>query len=375
MAINFKIKYLPDIFENVDFITNRNFCDNSIRKVEPVAEKIMTKEAWASCNDIAVRERIKQATYKERWAIVIYSYEYADISLLQITESVELTLDNGDIWNISEFDVKIVNVQDQLRQIELSFTKDNNSTLSYPFLSDNISKKAASGWNYNRIHVVKNNPAYSQYVWFYHSFELYGHYRFKMRVDEITQNINVGEFYAVHPQNLDFQSIWLLTVFEVITKDAQFITFREIDGGGTPNNGNFYDTVIIDNIYNGIGSELILPKTLEFDIFTGLKEKNETEKKNGNEINTGDEIVILDQVTFSDYIRVPVFLRNSELWKSKYLSVANEIYYYFSGPSSEELIYQSAVNNNIITRQDVDYYDITEFEFKMLINQITMRNL
>lgn len=367
-SLNIKINSLFGLFFNPNFELERFFCgelsDLNEKEIEPKIDIQQTEELWSAVSDVAIRKRAKEVIYKKRYRINAATYEKTDISLLKCSENVLFEPETGDAFYISDVEISLNSDKDSLFIWNIEYSKDEPNTVIYPLRSDYIFQK--SGISKNRIFGTVNNPTYSELTDFY--FDDYNNV-FKFALNDITSNIVIGNKFAVHFQNHNILDYCAEGYAECTSIDANYVYFTCQSSTGSP---NFTDTIVIDTINeNSAYQDSLSWDAFSFNIYTLINPKLQIFFEDGEKTNFGDGIAKSDKINFADSIRVPFFLSPAELWKFRFLKVANEIKFY----RNNTLLYTATTNFEIAEPKDNDYFEQIEFELNMQFSNITLKNV
>ena len=379
--VKFKLKYVPDIFADVNTELERGF-EAQLTRLGLDIEEQQTESEWAATYDLTVKKRTKEVLIQDRWKCEIFQFHNADMLLVAASEMVELLLydDNGTLletWSISNCDASIANEGEQLYNIIIKFTKNVPNPYSYPLASDNLMLKYNNGgFPCNKIKVYHKNPGYQQRCKI-EFVDVPTGYRFKFTANDLTNNIQVGECYYVHFRKYDVEKYFDFAAVQCSEKTASYITFIPLTNGQMPNIGDIYDTVTINNEISRTFNSNIQDKMLVYDIYIGLHKKLDNDEKEGEKIRMSDNEEVIDSMAFMSFYRVPFFLKLDELWKYKYLKTASKIEYYelrdVNDIESDFLISTTENCTLIATQSDVDYYGQKEFLLKFPYENLILK--
>jgi hypothetical protein len=374
MANTFQIKYIYDIFPDIDFTQEFVICQNIVEK-EPLLEIQATEDKWGHVLDsIKYNRKIQSIKYRQ-YEVKIEISRNLDVSIIRRADYVSLTTSDNETFNIFDVQITYNKVPGGLNYvIEMTFKRD--AEINNHLTSDNcLALKTATYANVTEIEATVDNPPFALNIGSLNPLGTIGAHFYEFEIDSneeplfdfIDDFINVSDYLYLHMPNTvaGYDEIYecrcvLKTTNYIYFRTNTFVT-KSLPHSNLAIVMDFepYDTVSVNvsdmsytyNIYSCIIPELM------YNI----------DESDGN--NMPDGIQENQKFIVKDIFKFKVWVTDAELWKMEYLKYCKtediELTLYYNGipyivkSSQTKDIYQLKENNNLI---DVHEFDIN-FQF------------
>ncbi len=323
-----------------------------------------TSNLERSVNDAMARVRKIQSVLGSFYKLEMLVARNINLSLLKSADSVLIETLNGDYFNI--FDVK-TEFEDMpnssLQKVSMTFYRVIENNVLHHLSSENVEANKYVGIIVNELNFKVLKPAITQNTNVYlHDWTGSNTSTFKFKKNELTENININDWFYCHIQNANFDSDF--SAVSCINIDSNFIYFVFVD---MPNFVLDSSEITIDFEPESFEGTLVEANHLELDIsiFTYLYSKfnNSLEFTGENKQRSG--FVQEGNVTSTDFETILFYVTDSELWKIKYLAYATEIILKQKDKADIIPIY----TKNLIKRNDrPDLIGLHEIEIKLPYN-------
>jgi len=319
MKNNFEI-FNFGLYPNINFSEDLLISQDVIFVGREISEKSATTKYYSSTIDTAKSKRAIQSIIIEKYIVELIVAKNIDLSLLEVADVVILTPKIGDKFNINNVKIVTENIAGTENfKITLEFNKIIDDDIIYHLSSDIAEKHVITGiQNVNELNFTVNKPAITYFTDIYLDG---GYSHFKFPLSQLTEHIAVNDWFYLHVDNDNFDSDFSACFCDSI--DSNFVYFAIIDAYTK----TFAKTrIIIDFEPESYTVSTVDNNNLELNfsiysfLFANTNFVNENESK--LELRNG----IKDFSSNNNYLvaEFRFWLKTSELWKMKYLAIADE---------------------------------------------------
>jgi len=314
---NFSV--IPDINFSEELILSQdvNFIKNEVSEISK------TSKYWSSTMDVSKQKRNIQTIYIEKWEVGLVISRNIDLSLLEIADVVILTTKKGKRFNIYDIECNFEKIQGSRNfKVLITFNKSIEDNVIYHLSSDVAGLHKITGIQaVNELNFTVKKPP----ITFDADIYLYsGASVFKFPKNEITQNIQNNDWFYLHVDSDSYEFLSHFSQCFCYSIDSDFVYFKIVDA---PSFTIEKCRVTIDfEPESEVNSRVDLNNLeLNISIYSFLfantnfisNNENELKLKNGTKENSINNNNLVAEFKF--------WLKNSELWKIKYLYLATEI--------------------------------------------------
>jgi len=369
---NILIQSIPDIFD-VDFtqnpIINQSFT-NSIGKIPDKINETKTKEAWGDTRNTYITNRKIQSIIENRYMFEFNSSQslnYNNIRLGDVVTVFPINEDAFDIYNIDIKEEQIDNTRTWHYTIE--FTKANEFNIVNYLSSDNVKKWAdlSSGNIVNELSFEIKKPQYIQRVAMVYNTVPAKH-NFIFSVNEITDNINVGDVFSLHSNHVDWS--FYSEVAECTYKTATELYFKIGTGETLYITDYSYSEIILD-IEGAPDTITLIYSSIDFSLYTFIQPKKviEISKNDSNEQVSG--VQTFGKIQSYDAIRFLIYVKEIENYKVKYLSFAKKENIVFkTNINGTDVLYYPVTDGYLTVNRKEELIDLMELDFNLKYNNL-----
>jgi len=362
--VTFYIKNFS-LYPNVDF--TEEFVVN--QNISFVGDKIVsvteTSNKWRSVNDAMAANRKIQTVLGSVYKLEMVLARNINLSLLASADSVLVETSNNDMFNIFNIDTVFEDIQGTaLQKIVMTFYRVIENNVIHHLSSDNAEAHMIAGsQNVNELNFTVKKPPITQRANIYlKNMPVIGDTSaFDFKINELTQNINIGDWFYLHVFNDDFDIAYGSA--NCVEKTANVVTFVFVDAPvfTLPESEITIDfepeneiNVEVDN--NNFQINISLFTFLYSKLDNDINFIEENKQRNGF-IQDGN-------VTTIDIDIAKFWVPDSELWKIKYLAYANPTDIVFKQKNRDDIIpiYIKGMINKITKDTLVELH---EFEIKL----------
>jgi hypothetical protein len=363
MANIFQIKYLYDIFPDIDFTQEFVTCQ-TITEKDPLIEYQSTEDKWGHIIDNVKINRHIQSTKYRQYHVKIELSRNIDISIIKRADYVSLTTTEGETFHIFDVNITYTNVSGSLNYIiEMTFKRDaeiNNHLDSANCLAYKTAESAAV----NELGFDVNDPSY---VINNESIAATNAEISRVAITSLLDNMIQGEYYYFNVSDPDFkdENKTLIYVYE---KTSTEFKFRFYPFGSLSKTYTGCEIIITNELQGGVAADvLVTSKTISPVIYSfinpiyGHIDEDIEGQKAPEGIAENQKIIAKDKVNFK------VWLTVDEIWKAEYLKYAlyDEILF---DPASGQSIRPIQVKGIITPKENKNLLDLYEFDIEILYN-------
>lgn len=369
MANSFEIKYIYDIFPDIDFTQDFVVCQNIVEK-EPFLEIQATEDKWGHILDSIKWNRKIQSIKYRQYEVKIELSRNLDISILRRADYVSLTTTEGETFNV--FDVQITYTKiSGSRNFLIELTFKRGAEINNHLDSANcLLYKTAESATVNELEIRIDKPPFSFYQHTFGNNTTYltftislGHKDFNLLYD----NVSIGQYFYLHSDNFSFENIGIYECY-VLNHTPINIQFKtNVTSPISVAPGKISITLDYEPDYQ-TSVNVDTSDFMTYNLYTFLQpEFNKViEKIEGSKAPDG--IQENQKIISKDSIDFKIWVTDSELWKIEYLNYSNQ--------DNIELFlrdYDSIKPNlikdiNTISKGNNNLLNLHEFDIKILYN-------
>lgn len=368
MANSFEIKYLYEIYPDIDF-SEKFVMSQEIYETSIIYESQATKEAWGSIVDSIHAKRLIQTYIKRHYTAKLVLSRNLDVSRLGVG-FVTLTTTDSETFVIYDTEIKSTNISGSKNYlIEMNFYRLDDNIINHLSSENALNYKNQTGLSLvNELSFDVIRPSFAVRA---DITNVSGQYEFEVtEIDEYSEMSAGDDFYFhVKDSSFDNQTHFVGSIRSI---SAGIITFQFASSGVVANFGES------DIVINQEADELPTSSTVETDLLTysyviytlinPVISNLLTETKG---ISTEDGITENQKFNSKRSASFKIWLTKEELYKIEFLNYAlkEDILLTLIGiptyvPCQVYSIYKEVENRNLI--------DLYEFDINLLYNNKTV---
>lgn len=363
------IKYIPDIFPNVDFYQYRELQNFRLIREKSEVENQSTERKWSLSYDKFNIHRIKQSVITERYSLSFVSYENSDFPLISQTDFSYIITDDNKRLNIYDVSTDYTD-ENGIFQIKMYFSVKNLQNATFPLTSDNVFNYC----NSNNLPLNKIDfTAYKPYIYagktsFWFSTAIASVTIFLENQYPISSFTTGDKLYIYFRKgytqaSIDFMK-WLQNDY-IKVYDYYYVTNRlrfDYTAQQVAAEELIFDIIIsYEPITVNIDKDLPVT-SFDFSIYTAFNPKFKFLQKFDGELVTNEKLSFPDNVTFERIIEVPFFLKKSELYLLEFLAQSRIITFKHYTSISEYTEYEAIQTTDLYKEIENDnLIDVYEF--------------
>jgi hypothetical protein len=374
MANSFEIKYIYDVFPDIDFTQDFVVCQEIV-ETEPFLDVQATEDKWGHILDSVKWNRKIQSIKYRQYKVKITLSRNIDISIIRRADYVSLTTSEGETFNIFDVTIDYTEISGGRNYlVEMTFKRDAevNNHLS----SDNcLAYKTAESATVNELSVSIDNPSFS--------FTVYtvtveydagrGEYRYNFTVGNTNRDyqilydlLTVGDDFYLHSQLLDLQTDDIKTCF-VSASSASGVSFKSNWTTSVISSYSEAIPFVINFEPDWTTDASVVGITVDYDLYTFIQPIFTYKEESTEGQKAPDGIQENQKITVKDVCKLKFWVTDEELWKIEYISYAlySDLLFTFRDhndilPSQVLGMYTIKDNNNLL--------NLYEFDFEILYN-------
>lgn len=317
----FTIKYLPEVFPNVDF--TQTFSENfHVIATENRADIAKTADRWFSTIDTDAINRNVQASLNTVYTAEFIVGENVDFSILESAGNVTAQTDNGLYMTL--FDVEVTKeLQERTRayKVTLVFTVKGVANIASFLDTENVEKLQSSGQSVNSVTYEVSQPAYTTRI----TTNTLGFFTIA-NIGEFA-NIEINDFMYLHSNEFDPNNSFVdMEVVKCVNKTTNLLSFEPRE----PKNRSVIVNkhIQLDYTPSVITDPLVVPRKLQVQLFTMLHPKvSLSEPIFSDEILTNGGVKQYTNAITANLLNCLFYVKETDLWKVKYMNYADLCYF------------------------------------------------
>jgi hypothetical protein len=367
MADIFKIKHLFELMPSVDFE------DEFVISQEVVSlgfeyETQATGRNYALTYDNYLSKRHIQTLRKEKYSVKFLLSRNIDITRAQVGYTT-LTTTLGDTFAIRDVSITYEKIPESRNYVyTIQFYKYSDEIINH-LSSDNAFAFHSGVSNVNVINYTVDNPVLVfNNITTYKGSAFTSFCEFKLPIDAITTQIEVGDCFYIRTDNTTFDNkknvgSQYLNKAECVDKDASYVYF-DCSSGENVSTTYIYilNTLILDFVADWRGTRTgITDQTFTFNIYTFINPIYSNPWTIEGELTPQKGVTESDQVTSIYKAELKVFLKDSEMYLAEFLNYAtfNDITLTLSSgtilrPSQTKDLIKEVERDNLIGLHEYD---------------------
>jgi hypothetical protein len=367
MADIFKIKHLFELMPSVDFE------DEFVISQEVVSlgfeyETQATGRNYALTYDNYLSKRHIQTLRKEKYSVKFLLSRNIDITRAQVGYTT-LTTTLGDTFAIRDVSITYEKIPESRNYVyTIQFYKYSDEIINH-LSSDNAFAFHSGVSNVNVINYTVDNPVLVfNNITTYKGSAFTSFCEFKLPIDAITTQIEVGDCFYIRTDNTTFDNkknvgSQYLNKAECVDKDASYVYF-DCSSGENVSTTYIYilNTLILDFVADWRGTRTgITDQTFTFNIYTFINPIYSNPWTIEGELTPQKGVTESDQVTSLYKAELKVFLKDSEMYLAEFLNYAtfNDITLTLSSgtvlrPSQTKGLIKEVERDNLIGLHEYD---------------------
>ncbi len=367
---NFKIKYLYEIYPDLDF-TEEWVQSQDISFVATIYETQATDKSFGHVFDNIKTKRHIQTIIKDKYEIKLVAARNIDINKLAVAVA-EVTTENGETFFIYDVEVESEKTNGHSFLYTITFYKYNERIINH--------LSSTNAELYTGSYIINFKIRNPYFIFNHVLFEFIPDgYNFKVPLTNLTDLINIHDTFYVHTANAEYKaltdnSIDLMSLDKTYCydKDENYVYFTVNANPSDPKADMYIDQLIIDNEYEYYqypNSFIINDKEIEFNIYTFLQPLKDVAINEIGSIELNDLAEYPGGTIINEYLIFRIFLKNDELYKIHYLQNADEITLNVGGE-----VVVPFNKFEIIEKKDTELIDMYEFELKFKTSHLARYN-
>jgi hypothetical protein len=363
----FKIKYLMELHPTIDFE------DEFVISQEVVSlgfeyETQATGRNYALTYDNYLSKRHIQTLRKEKYSVKFLLSRNIDITRAQVGYTT-LTTTLGDTFAIRDVSITYEKIPESRNYVyTIQFYKYSDEIINH-LSSDNALAFHSGVSNVNVINYTVDNPVLVfNNITTYEGSAFTSFCEFKLPIDAITTQIEVGDCFYIRTDNTTFDNkknvgSQYLNKVECVDKDASYVYF-DCSSGENVSTTYIYilNTLILDFVADWRGTRTgITDQTFTFNIYTFINPIYSNPWTIEGELTPQKGVTESDQVTSLYKAELKVFLKDSEMYLAEFLNYAtfNDITLTLSSgtvlrPSQTKGLIKEVERDNLIGLHEYD---------------------
>jgi hypothetical protein len=363
----FKIKYLMELHPTIDFE------DEFVISQEVVSlgfeyETQATGRNYALTYDNYLSKRHIQTLRKEKYSVKFLLSRNIDITRAQVGYTT-LTTTLGDTFAIRDVSITYEKIPESRNYVyTIQFYKYSDEIINH-LSSDNALAFHSGVSNVNVINYTVDNPVLVfNNITTYKGSAFTSFCEFKLPIDAITTQIEVGDCFYIRTDNTTFDNkknvgSQYLNKAECVDKDTSYVYF-DCSAGENVSTTYIYilNTLILDFVADWRGTRTgITDQTFTFNIYTFINPIYSNPWTIEGELTPQKGVSESDQVTSIYKAELKVFLKDSEMYLAEFLNYAtfNDITLTLSSgtvlrPSQTKGLIKEVERDNLIGLHEYD---------------------
>jgi hypothetical protein len=363
----FKIKFLMELHPTIDFE------DEFVISQEVVSlgfeyETQATGRNYALTYDNYLSKRHIQTLRKEKYSVKFLLSRNIDITRAQVGYTT-LTTTLGDTFAIRDVSITYEKIPESRNYVyTIQFYKYSDEIINH-LSSDNALAFHSGVSNVNVINYTVDNPVLVfNNITTYEGSAFTSFCEFKLPIDAITTQIEVGDCFYIRTDNTTFDNkknvgSQYLNKAECVDKDTSYVYF-DCSAGENVSTTYIYvlNTLILDFVADWRGTRTgITDQTFTFNIYTFINPIYSNQWTIEGELTPQKGVTESDQVTSLYKAELKVFLKDSEMYLAEFLNYAtfNDITLTLSSgtvlrPSQTKGLIKEVERDNLIGLHEYD---------------------
>jgi hypothetical protein len=363
----FKIKFLMELHPTIDFE------DEFVISQEVVSlgfeyETQATGRNYALTYDNYLSKRHIQTLRKEKYSVKFLLSRNIDITRAQVGYTT-LTTTLGDTFAIRDVSITYEKIPESRNYVyTIQFYKYSDEIINH-LSSDNALAFHSGVSNVNVINYTVDNPVLVfNNITTYEGSAFTSFCEFKLPIDAITTQIEVGDCFYIRTDNTTFDNkknvgSQYLNKAECVDKDTSYVYF-DCSAGENVSTTYIYvlNTLILDFVADWRGTRTgITDQTFTFNIYTFINPIYSNPWTIEGELTPQKGVTESDQVTSLYKAELKVFLKDSEMYLAEFLNYAtfNDITLTLSSgtvlrPSQTKDLIKEVERDNLIGLHEYD---------------------
>jgi hypothetical protein len=363
----FKIKYLMELHPTIDF-EDEFVISQEVTPLGFEYETQATGRNYALTYDNYLSKRHIQTLRKEKYSVKFLLSRNIDITRAQVGYTT-CTTTLGDTFAIRDVSITYEKIPESRNYVyTIQFYKYSDEIINH-LSNDNALAFHSGISNVNVINYTVDNPVLVfNNITTYEGSGYTSFCEFKLPIDAITTQIEVGDCFYIRTDNTTFDNkknvgSQYLNKAECVDKDTSYVYF-DCSAGENVSTTYIYvlNTLILDFVADWRGTRTgITDQTFTFNIYTFINPIYSNQWTIEGELTPQKGVTESDQVTSLYKAELKVFLKDSEMYLAEFLNYAtfNDITLTLSSgtvlrPSQTKGLIKEVERDNLIGLHEYD---------------------